>query len=59
MGDNKLLITVEPKTFHFNLPKDAGINLKHKICSVIKHNELNELRNIYSYSLELFDLLLS
>ena len=29
MGDNKLAITAELKTFHFDLPKDAGINLKH------------------------------
>ena len=31
MGDNKLLITAEPKTFHFNLLKEARINLKHEI----------------------------
>ena len=40
MGDNKLVITTELKTFHFNLPKDTGINLKHEIYSIIKHNEL-------------------
>ena len=28
MGDNKLKITTEPKTFHFDLPNDTGINLK-------------------------------
>ena len=33
MGDNELIVTMEPKTFHFNLPIDAGINLKHEIYS--------------------------
>ena len=36
MGDNQLLLTTEPRTFHF----DAGINLKHEIYSIIKHKEL-------------------
>ena len=27
--DNKLVITTEPKIFHIDLPKDAGINLNH------------------------------
>ena len=40
MGDKKLVITREPKTFHFDLPNDAGINLKHEIYSILKHNEL-------------------
>ena len=40
MGDNKLVITTEPKTFHFDLPKDAGINLKYEIYSIIKHNQI-------------------
>ena len=40
MGDNKLIVTTEPKTFHFDLPTDAGINLKHEIYSIMKHNEL-------------------
>ena len=31
MGDNKLTVTTEVKTFHFDLPTDAGINLKHEI----------------------------
>ena len=31
MEDNKLLITAEPKTFQFNLLKEARINLKHEI----------------------------
>ena len=40
MGDNKLIVTTELKTFHFDLPADAGINLKHEIYYIIKHNEL-------------------
>lgn len=27
MGDNKLVVTTETKTFYFNLLKDTGINL--------------------------------
>ena len=30
----------EPKTFYFDLPRDAGINLKHVIYSIIKHYQL-------------------
>ena len=37
--DNKLVITIELKIFHFDLPKDADINLKHEIYSIIKHNK--------------------
>ena len=55
MGDNKLVITIEPKTFHFYLPKDADINLKHEINSIIKHNVLlpehktkNKIRQLLS-----------
>ena len=40
MGENKLVITTEPKTFYFDLPKDGGINLKHGIYSIIKHKHL-------------------
>ena len=40
MRDNKLVITTKPKTFYFDLTKDAGINLKHEIYYTIKHNEL-------------------
>ena len=29
--DKKLVITTEPKNFHFDLPKDVGINLKQEI----------------------------
>ena len=42
MGTNseyiELLITTEPKTFLFDLPKDADNNLANEIDSVIKHN---------------------
>ena len=55
MRDSKLVITTEPKTFNFDLPKDAGINLKYEIYSTIKHNELlakhtlkNEFRQLLS-----------
>ena len=37
--DSKLVITTEPKTFCFDLPKDASINLKDEIYSFIKHNK--------------------
>ena len=40
MGDNELVVTTEPKMFQFDLSTDAGINLKHEIYSIIKHNEL-------------------
>ena len=30
MGENKLVIITETKTFYFDLPKDACINLKHE-----------------------------
>ena len=33
MGDKELIVTTELKTFHFDLPTDAGINLKHEIYS--------------------------
>ena len=55
MGDNKLVITTEPKAFHCYLPKDADINLKDKIHSIIKHNVLlpehttkNKIRQLLS-----------
>ena len=38
LGDNKLVIT-ESKTFHLDLRNDAGIGLKRKIYSIIKHNQ--------------------
>ena len=53
MGNNRLVITTEPRTFHFDLPKDTAINLKHEIYSIKKHNELlaehtvkNEIRQL-------------
>ena len=33
MGDKKLVMTTEPTTFYFYLPKDADINLKYEIHS--------------------------
>ena len=38
IGDNVVITTV-PKTIHFDLFKDIAKNLKHKIDSIIKHNE--------------------
>ena len=29
--DNYRLVLIEPKTFHFDLPRDIGMNLKHEI----------------------------
>ena len=40
MGENKLAITTEPITIHFDLPKNVDNNLKHETESIIKHNEL-------------------
>ena len=37
--NNKLVIITEPKSFHFDLPKDGGKSLKHETDSTIKHNE--------------------
>ena len=55
MGDNQLVITTEPKTFHFDLTSDVDINLKHEIYSITKHNEFlaehtikNEIRQLFS-----------
>ena len=54
-GENKLVITTEPKTFHFVLPKDVGNNVKHVLESIIKSNEIsaehtikNEIRQLLS-----------
>ena len=53
--DKKLVIKTEPKNFHFDLPKDVGINLKQEIFFIIKHNELlaehtirNKIRQLLS-----------
>ena len=40
MGDNRLVITTESKTFLLDLLKDVDINLKHEIYSIIKDNKL-------------------
>ena len=32
--DNNFVIITEPKTIHFDLPKDVGNNLKHKLCHI-------------------------
>ena len=37
--DNKLIIIVEPKTIHLDLPKGVNNYLKHEIDYVIKHND--------------------
>ena len=37
--DNKIVITIELKTFEFDLPKAAEKNLNYKIDFIIKHNE--------------------
>ena len=39
MRDNKLVITTEPKSFSFNLPKNVSTNFKYGIDSIIKQNE--------------------
>ena len=63
MRNQKLVITTEPKTFCFDLPKDAGNSLK--ISSMIKYNELsaehtikNEIRGLlgkYNYRNNIHD----
>ena len=40
MTNNEIVITTETKLFHFDLPKDAGINLKHEIDSMIEKKDL-------------------
>ena len=37
--DNKLVITTEPKTIHFDLSKDVDNNLKHEINFIIKNKK--------------------
>ena len=39
IGHNRVVITTEPIPFDFDLPNDFGINLKHEIYSIKKHNE--------------------
>ena len=39
IAGNRVVIVREPRPFHFGLPKDFGINLKHEIYSLIKYNK--------------------
>ena len=48
MEDNKLVLITQPKTFHFDLRKDARISLKHQIYSTINQNVLLIEYNIKS-----------
>ena len=52
IGESKLVVTTEPKNFHFDLRKDVDINLKNEICYIKKYNDLlaehtikNEIRH--------------
>ena len=40
MEGSRFVITTEARIFHFDLTKDVGIDLKHEIYLIIKHNEL-------------------
>ena len=51
----ELITTAEPKTFRFDLPKDADNNSANEINSIIKHTEVlaeytikNEVRQLLS-----------
>ena len=48
IGDNKLVITIEDKTFQSDLPKNVGINLKYEVSALhtIKH-DIRELLSKY------------
>ena len=52
MEDNKLVITMESKMFHFDLPKCADINLRHETYSIIKQKKTfsngHEVRQLMS-----------
>ena len=39
IGDNEVVITAEPKSTYFDLPKDVDNNLKYEIRFIIKQNE--------------------
>ena len=41
MRNNKLVLTTESKTFHFDLPKHADNTFNHEIDFMIKHPELS------------------
>ena len=47
--NNKLVIVTEPKTIHFDLPKNVGKNLKREIGSITKHNEFSAEHTIKKY----------
>ena len=56
-GNNKLVVIIGHKIFHFYLPKGIDMNLKHETDSIRKHNELlaehaikNENRQLLSNS---------
>ena len=46
IDDKKFVITAEPKIFRFNLTNKVDNSLKHKINSVIKHNEFLTVHKI-------------
>lgn len=52
-GDNKLIATTGRKAFHFDLPQNIDKNLRHKIDSVIKYNELSAEHTIKSKTRQL------
>ena len=39
IGDKKVVITIVPKIFYFDLLKDADKNLKYEIYFITKHND--------------------
>ena len=61
----KLIITTEPKTFHFDLPEDVDNSLANEIYSIIKHNELlaehtiknkvRQLLSIYKHGIDIHE----
>ena len=52
--DNTLVSIREPETIYFDLPKDAGNNLKHETAFIIKHNEfLAQLKNFHTIKNEI------
>ena len=46
VDDNKFVIIIKPKIIRFNLTRKIVSNLKHKIKSVIKHNEFFATRKL-------------
>ena len=39
IGDKKVVITIVPKIFYFDLLKDADKNFKYEIYFITKHND--------------------